>query len=192
MDRTTEVYEAFAGEYRERNADRSVVAEQRDRFLDGLDGDRVLDVGCGPGWESATFAERGLSVLGIDLSPTFLTMARRETPEASFARMDMQRLGLADATVDGLWACASFHHVPYDRADAVLAEFSRVLRDGGVATVTCARGQAERTGRTFGDEDDRRIFPYTPVELASRAREAGFRVERLDADEEWNELVVRA
>jgi len=43
-------------------------------------GQRVLDVGCGPGRHSLALARRGLEVLGVDLSPDFLALARDKTP----------------------------------------------------------------------------------------------------------------
>lgn len=195
MNETTATYERFAEDYRECHQDRSVVAEQRERFLDALDGDRVLDVGCGPGWETASFCEAGLTVTGIDLSPSFLEMASDEVPGASFARMDMRRLGFADSSFDGLWACASFHHVPRDRAAPTLAEFHRVLGPGGVVQLTCKRGEGgttETTGDTFGDEDRRRLVRYAPDELRDLAVREGFRVERLATSDDWIDLLLRA
>jgi SAM-dependent methyltransferase len=37
----------------------------------------VLDVGCGPGRHTLAFARRGLEVLGVDLSPDFVSLARQ-------------------------------------------------------------------------------------------------------------------
>jgi SAM-dependent methyltransferase len=39
-------------------------------------GQRVLDVGCGPGRHSLALARRGLDVVGVDLSPDFVALAR--------------------------------------------------------------------------------------------------------------------
>lgn len=43
---------------------------------DDLHGARVLDAGCGPGQLSLELAKRGADVLGVDLSPTLLDLAR--------------------------------------------------------------------------------------------------------------------
>ncbi|AGN01511.1 ubiquinone/menaquinone biosynthesis methyltransferase UbiE [Salinarchaeum sp. Harcht-Bsk1] len=206
---TIATYESVAVEYRERHADRSVVAEIVDAFLDALtagtaagpasdtngggepDEPRVLDVGCGPGWESATFADAGHDVLGIDLTSEFLDAAANETaPTADFARMDMRRLGFVDATFHGLWACASFLHVPRENAPATLAGFERVLTDGGVLALSVKRGDGTRPGDGY-DDDQREFVLYQPGEFRELVEDAGFTVETVDAREYWIFLLAR-
>lgn len=51
-------------------------AEFVERLADIVGGARVLDVGCGAGRHSITFAERGHAVTGVDLSPRILRVAR--------------------------------------------------------------------------------------------------------------------
>jgi len=65
--------------------------------LTGLTGGRVLDVGCGPGRHSLEFARRGFEVVGVDISATFVDLARQAASAAGFencrfARGDARRL----------------------------------------------------------------------------------------------------
>jgi cyclopropane fatty-acyl-phospholipid synthase-like methyltransferase len=58
-------------------------------------GDRLLDVGCGPGRHAHAFAARGIAVVGVDISQRFVAIAQERTPDgapASFHRMDARRL----------------------------------------------------------------------------------------------------
>ena len=56
-------------------------------------GMRVLDVGCGPGRHARALAERGLIVHGIDISETFIDLARHDAPAgATFERFDARDL----------------------------------------------------------------------------------------------------
>jgi SAM-dependent methyltransferase len=48
--------------------------------LDLAPGDRVLDVGCGPGRHAYALAERGLLVHGVDISRPFVELAREGAP----------------------------------------------------------------------------------------------------------------
>lgn len=191
MHETIATYDQVAEMYREKHADRGVVKDQLASFLAALDGETVLDVGCGPGWESAVLAERGLTVIGIDLSESFLTMATEEAPGAHFSRMDMRNLALSSCSVDGIWACASVHHVPRTDIEAVLAEFRRVLSPSGVVSVTCKRGENETTGKTFGSADTRQFVRYEPDELAKLVMKTGFNVRSLEATAEWNEMLMK-
>lgn len=195
---TIATYQAVADEYRERHADRSVVEAQVEQFLTSVEASTngaracVADVGCGPGWESATFVERGHEVVGIDLTPAFLRAARSEAPPAAFARMDMRQLGFEDDAFDGLWACASFLHVPRDDAPDALAEFHRTLRPRGTLSLAVKRGDGERGGQAYA-EDRRRFTLYRPDELRAMVADAGFTVELVDGDgdTEWIHLLGR-
>jgi len=56
-------------------------------------GHRVLDVGCGPGRHSHDLARRGMRVVGVDISETFVALARDDAPEgAEFHRADARTL----------------------------------------------------------------------------------------------------
>lgn len=194
---TRATYETVADRYRKRNEDRSDVEELASRFLaaveDTADGRvRVLDAGCGPGWESARFAA-GHEAVGIDLTPAFLRIAREEAPAASFARMDMRRLGFPAAAFDGVWACASFLHVPRTDAPATLSELRRVTRPDGPVHLSVKHGEGTREGDAYGD-DDRTFVLYRPDELEAMLSAAGFAVESIGTDGagDWIQAEARA
>jgi len=64
--------------------------------LDTKPGERLLDVGCGPGRHAIEFQKRGLQVVGVDISPTFIAMAHKQAAAAgvtpSFFEMDAREL----------------------------------------------------------------------------------------------------
>jgi SAM-dependent methyltransferase len=56
-------------------------------------GDRVLDVGCGPGRHARALGERGIEVVGVDISERFVELARRDAPVGvTFERLDARAL----------------------------------------------------------------------------------------------------
>jgi SAM-dependent methyltransferase len=59
-------------------------------------GDRLLDVGCGPGRHSNLFAEKGIDVLGIDISSEFIRLANIEKTNAEFLRQDIRQMKYED------------------------------------------------------------------------------------------------
>lgn len=50
----------------------------------GLTRGRIVDVGCGGGILSARLAAAGYDVLGLDISPAMIELARQRVPEAEF------------------------------------------------------------------------------------------------------------
>ena len=104
------------------------------------DGDRVLDVACGPGNFSRHFAKvvgpAGLCV-GLDASATMLERAVRDTPdgEVAYVRGDAMALPFRDAAFDAVCCFAALNLIP--DPDATLREIARVLAPRGrVALLT--------------------------------------------------------
>ena len=139
VDRTLTAYEADADAFVEKYREESVAELFGDPFVEALPGDRVLDVGCGPGPDLTAFCEADLAPIGLDPTASFLRAAAERLPTAPLVRGDMRRLPLADASVDGVWSSASFLHVPRDDAEPTMREFRRVLRSDGVAFVSVKR-----------------------------------------------------
>ncbi len=180
LDATVETYDRHADDYVERHADRSPIEPLVERFCERTGGGRVLDVGCGPGWETETFDERGFDVVGLDRSTAFLRRARRRHG-GRYLRGDMRRLPLPDDAVDGVWAMASLLHLPRADVDDALAAFARVARPGATLFVAVKHGEGTTTGERY-DGDDRRFTLFREDELCDRVREAGFVVEDSEVD----------
>jgi ubiquinone/menaquinone biosynthesis C-methylase UbiE len=90
---------------------------------------RVLDVATGPGHMAARAAARGASVLGVDVSPGVVELARRRHPDIEFQQGDAHQLPLPDASFDVVVANLLLPHLAdHPRATA---EMARVLADGG-------------------------------------------------------------
>jgi SAM-dependent methyltransferase len=190
--RTLDTYEANAGQYATIHDDRDVIADQVGEFLDALgeSSRRVLDVGCGPGWESATFAEAGHEVVPFDLTPEFLDRTRERVPAACLVRGDMRRLPFSDGSFDGLWACASLLHVPDDDVESTVAEFQRVLSSGGVAIVSLQRPSGREEVTSPYDDDKRYFELHEPADVRRLFERAGFADVDVRAvpDEPWIEI----
>lgn len=195
---TIDTYQSVAEEYRTQNRERSPVQHLVEIFLTAVSDvtddapARLADVGCGPGWESATFGAAGHDVVAVDLTPAFLRLTQREAPDADLARMDMRTLGFATDSFDGLWVCASFLHVPREDAPATLADFHRVLRPAGVLLLSVQLGTGERVGGLY-DDDSRRFTLYRSDEVRTLVESAGFEVDSLGTDEDrWVWVLARA
>lgn len=98
-------------------------------------GDRVVDIGCGPGFHAAELAEMvGATghVLGVDSSDTMLRLAAARNADRAnveFLSGDAADLPLPDSSVDGAVAVQVYEYVP--NVAAALAETFRVLKTGG-------------------------------------------------------------
>lgn len=130
-------YPAFAGLTGLAAAVSMAVGRQGDarlaEQLSGLHaGDRVVDVGCGPGVAVRRAARLAASVTGVDPAPVMLRVARiltRPSETVRYATGTAEALPVPDGSVSVLWTIASVHH--WADPDAALVEARRVLSPGG-------------------------------------------------------------
>lgn len=127
---------------------KGVVAETLDR-AELRPGDRVLDVGCGPGRLAVLAKQRAGDgeVHGIDPSPEMIRVASERAAnagvEVDFRTGVIEGLPYPDASFDLVTSSFMIHHLPDDLKGKGFAEMARVLKPGGRLLV------AELTGKGF-------------------------------------------
>lgn len=178
--RTLEEYASNADAYVETYRSQSVAALYGNAFFEALTGDRVLDVGCGPGSDLETVAAAGYDVTGLDITPAFLRAARDHVADASLVRGDMRRLPFRTDAFDGVWSSASFLHVPRSDAIETLRAFRRVLGEAGIVFLS-----VKREATTPGESEDRHFEYYRPNELRALLHDAGLEPRRVRTVDDW-------
>jgi len=166
------------------------VVGQRRTILGALSlrpGERVLDIGSGPGFlacEMASEVGASGSVTGIDPSQAMLSLAaEREAPaQVTFGPGSATDLPFADGTFDAVTATQVYEYVA-DMPRA-LAEARRVLRPGGRLlvldtdwdSIVWASSDADRMRRVLSAWDEHLADPHLPRRLAGLMADAGWEV----------------
>jgi SAM-dependent methyltransferase len=95
-------------------------------------GQRVLDVGCGPGRHSHALARRGIPVHGVDISQRFVDLATENAPPgATFERMDARRMGFDGQFDVAISLCQGGFGLAGDEDGEILARMASAVRAGG-------------------------------------------------------------
>lgn len=155
-------------------------------MLDARPGERVVDVGCGPGLlalDLATAVGPGGEVLAVDVSESMVSMASRRCVglgQVRTGRAHAQALPAPDGAFDALVCTQVLEYVP-DAAGA-LREFARVLRPGGRLLLmdtdweSCLwhSGDAARMRRVIDAWDSHCAHPHLPGRLVPMLADAGF------------------
>jgi ubiquinone/menaquinone biosynthesis C-methylase UbiE len=154
--------------------------------LAAAEGERVLDVGCGPGFFVAELLEEvgpDGHVTGVDASPAVLALAASRCAgraSAGFLAADVRSLPVGAAAFDAALCVQVLEYVP--EATAVLAGMHRALRPGGRvviwdvdwATVSWHSADPDRMRRVLRTWDAHLVHPSLPRTLTPRLRAAGF------------------
>lgn len=122
----------------------------QEKFLSYLKaGDLILDFGCGAGRDTKYFLDHGYQVEAMDGSEALCKIASRytgiEVKQKYFEELDENK------KYDGIWACSSILHLPYDALVEVLKKMQKALKPFGVIYTSFKYGDftGERHGRYF-------------------------------------------
>ncbi len=141
-----------------------------DRLVERLPrGSKVLDAGCGAGWDSERFAAAGLRTVSIDASAGLVAEANRR-PGVTAAHMRFDQLK-SDQEFDAVWANSALQHVDRPALPGVLSILSGALKIGGYFFAAAHRGTVTRR-----DSLGRLYCHYTRDELSEHLRGAGLEI----------------
>jgi arsenite methyltransferase len=150
-------------------------------------GERILDVGSGPGLLARQIADAvGASgaVCGIDVSDSMLAIARGRADGAAaaieFVNASADDLPCGDASFDAAVTTQVLEYVP--DVGRAIAELHRVLRPGGRAlvldtdwdSIVCHSRDRERTDRFLAAWEAHLVHARLPRELRRLLADAGF------------------
>jgi SAM-dependent methyltransferase len=165
-----------------------VVAQRSEtiRLLAPGKGERVLDVGCGPGFLCEGIAEvvgRDGAVTGIDISGDLIALCKRRNPPTwlSYLVGDAINIDQPDASFDVVACTQVAEYVP--DVDRVVNEAFRILRPGGRAVFVATDWDAvvwhsdrpDRMAVVMRSWEAHCAHPHLPRSLAGRLASAGFR-----------------
>lgn len=103
--------------------------------LPDVDGQRVLDLGCGVGDIAAEFVVRGAEVIGLDADESLLQVARsRGLPRADFRCANLRHDLPIDGPVDGCWS--SFVAAYFPELPEQLVRWREAIKPGGWLAIT--------------------------------------------------------
>lgn len=149
---------------------RRIALEHRSRYRFAAalaPGERVLDLGCGEGYGTATLAKSGAELaVGVEVSLETLARARRAygPSGAVFVAGDANSLPFADGAFSLVACFEVVEHLLRPRK--LLEEARRTLRDGGTAVVSTPNRLVSGSPSRF------HVVEYSPDEYAGLVRAA--------------------
>lgn len=178
-----EVFDKLAGLYQERFMDVSAYAAELDAFIDLLPkpSPSILEIACGPGNITRYLLDRlpAARILGTDLAPAMIDLARVNCPEAQFQVMDCRQLHQLNQRFDGVIAGFCLPYLNPQEAECLIRDISELLNEGGSLYLSTIEGEREKSGMKKGSTGDELYqFYYTIEDLQIWMKQYGFRILR--------------
>ncbi len=168
-------------------------AKEAKKFLSFLKPNAlILDLGCGPGRDAKIFAALGFHVIGVDLSEKMIETAAKRVPKAKFKIMDLKELDFPNNYFDGIWASASYLHIPKTDLPNALKEAHRVLKKNGIFYASVKEGKEGQGEHIAPDKrygDVKKFWSFFEKKYIEKAvADTGFSlIESYTQDSEWPE-----
>jgi ubiquinone/menaquinone biosynthesis C-methylase UbiE len=180
---TIDTYNRIASKYKERytKQDSNNMKGFLDKFLAFLNENftefKVLDIGSGAGFDAKYLSENNCEVVGIDLSESFLDIAKEVAPKAKFYNMDLRNLSFENSDFNGIWASSSLSHTERKDFPKVINSFTKILKTKGVLFLTLKEGEGSQTSIEKDLENAERFFTYyNEQEIKDELSKNGFMI----------------
>ncbi|MEM9517406.1 MAG: class I SAM-dependent methyltransferase [Actinomycetota bacterium] len=180
-DRSAAQYAAAVGTTVSRDFEARVDLAQLTVFADecrALPPGRALDAGCGSGRIARFLADRGVDVLGTDIAPGMIDVARRAHPDIPFEVAPLTALPIDDRKAVGVAYWYSIIATPATALDEVWQELRRSLTDGGVALVAfqCGGGEAVERPDAYGTGTALTLYRHSIDAVTTGLERAGLQI----------------
>jgi ubiquinone/menaquinone biosynthesis C-methylase UbiE len=167
--------------------DTSLYHASCDRFCAAIEARNaeVLELACGPGNITHYLLNKrpDLRILGTDLAPNMLELARRNNPGATFQLLDARNLSSLGRTFDAIMCGFCLPYLTPEEAITLIRDAAGVLSPGGVLYLSTMEDDPARSGfkpSSTGKGESAYIQYYEGRFLTEALEANGFTVLHLD------------
>jgi SAM-dependent methyltransferase len=153
------LFDRLALLYQEKYMDVGMYHELFDIFCNSISSHNaeVLELGCGPGNITKYLLQKrpDLNILGTDLAPAMIELARMNNPRARFELMDCRDIGGLKNKYHALMCGFCLPYLSKEEAIQLIADSSKILADDGVIYLSFMEDEYIKSGlkkSSTGDE----------------------------------------
>ena len=206
MDKYLETFETWdkvAKLYEDKFMDLDLYNDTYDVFCDLLSkkNSTVLEIGCGPGNITRyLLAKRpDLEILGTDISPNMIELAKRNCPTAKFELADSRKIETITSRFDGIVCGFCLPYLSELDVEKFVFDCKNLLNENGVIYLSFVEGEKEKSGYQQGSSGDRTYFYYHNLEHLTRLLDLNHfgnlnvirkRYEKNDKTEEVHTIII--
>lgn len=191
MDQTkmaVDIFNKLADGYQERFMDVSLYHDSLDMFCNSIQKEKaeILELACGPGNITKYLLENrpDFKILGTDLAPNMIALAKINNPTADFQLMDCRAIPSLNKKFDGILCGFGLPYLSKEEALQFIKDSSQQLNKNGVLYISTMEDDNSKSGFKTGSTGDTMFQNFHQADYLSAAlEENGFNIIHLERKE---------
>ncbi|WP_396188044.1 class I SAM-dependent methyltransferase [Flavobacterium sp.] len=167
MDRYKETFETWnkvASLYQDKFMDLDLYNETYDFVCNSIEkkNAKLLEIGCGPGniTKYLLSARPDFDILGIDIAPKMIELAKRNNPTANFAILDSRKIDEIKIKYDGIICGFCLPYLSQTDSQKLISDSYKLLNENGLLYLSFVEGESNKSEFQVGSSGDRVYFYY--------------------------------
>lgn len=132
---------------------------------------KILDIGCGVGYESKILSNLGAKVTGIDYSEYVLNTAKLNVANANFYVADITESLYSLGEFDGAICLETFDYLDEKDLESAFKNIAEILRSGSLLLVSVLNGSEKNVEHSYvklnGEDYDKNFHCYNAEQLCT-------------------------
>lgn len=191
MDQTkiaVALFNKLADGYQEKFMDVSLYHDSLDKFCNAIPKEKaeILELACGPGNITKYLLDKrpDFEILGTDLAPNMIALAKVNNPTADFQLMDCRAIASLNKTFDGIVCGFGLPYLSKQEALQFIKEAAQQLNPNGVLYISTMEDDNSKSGFKTGSTGDIIFQNFHQADYLSAAlEENGFKIIHLERKE---------
>lgn len=167
MDKTeiaASIFNKLAKEYQDKFMNVDLYGDTFDFFCEKIEvqNANVLEIACGPGNITQYLLKKrpDLKVLGIDLAPNMISLAKVNNPQARFQLMDCRNIASISEQFDAVMCGFCLPYLSKKEMVKLIADTSKLLKDNGILYLSTMEDNYSKSGYEKGSRGDEVYMHY--------------------------------
>ena len=175
-----EIFNKYASDYEGKFMNVSLYADSFILFCNSLKQNAsILELACGPGNVTKYLLDKrnDLKILGTDLAPNMIELAKQNNPGAEFQLMDCRDILKLNKKFDALLFGFCFPYLNKEEVERAIFDSVVVLSEKGIVYISTMEDDYEKSGWKKGSKGDKIYMHfYTENFLKEILKKNGFRI----------------
>lgn len=161
---TITTYDALAKAYQDKFMDLDLYDDTYDAFCSLMrqSSPSILEIGCGPGNITRYLLSKrpDFSILGIDLAPNMIKLARQNNPSAEFEVMDCRNIETIHTKFNGIVCGFCLPYLSKTESAQLISDAATLLKDDGLLYLSFIEDQYEKSGMETSSNGQYQMYVY--------------------------------